>query len=248
MPSKAQIKLIRSLHLKKYRKEHRLFVAEGTVNVLDFLENDAETVNFYATEKWLKKFGSEINISPETVPTKVMAQMTHLKTPSEVLAVFKIPENKPLYPNDINDLVLALDNINDPGNLGTIIRTADWFGIKNIVCSHETVDAFNPKVVQATMGSLMRVNITYSNLKEFFSAAKATEIIGAYLEGIDAKEIKKPVKGILLIGNEAHGISDDLAAYVTQKVTIPRYGNNKKHAESLNASIATAILCYEFRR
>ena len=245
MLSKSKIKLIRSLHLKKYRKLNGLFVAEGVINVFDLLKSKLKPDSLYVTEKGYRKFKNELNnIAFEVITGKQMEMITLLKTPSDILAVFELPEEAMTEPKDIQDYILMLDNIKDPGNLGTIIRTADWFGIKNIVCSPETVDAFNPKVVQATMGSLARVNINYTDLTEFLKSAENINIYGAYLNGTPVKSVEKPGKGIIIIGSEAHGISNYLQPYVSHRITIPGEGN----AESLNASVAAAILCYEFKR
>ena len=249
MISRTRIKLIKSLNLKKYRKSYGLFVAEGVVNVSDFLKSGLKPEYFYITEKGLGKIDK--SLLPEnlaTVGSKDMERITLLKNPSEVLAVFPLPENRSLDLKSINDYVLMLDDIKDPGNLGTIIRTADWFGIKNIVCSNETVDVYNPKVVQATMGSLSRVDVFYHDIVKLLENSGDIEIYGAFLNGADIKEVEKQEKGVIIIGSEAHGISTKVEPYVTKKITIPRFKNSKTGAESLNASIATAIICYEFRR
>ncbi len=249
MISKTRIKLIKSLNLKKYRKSYGLFVAEGVVNVSDFLKSGLEPEYFYITDKGLEKFDNKL--LPENtakVSSKDMERITLLKNPSEVLSVFPLPENKNFDIKNINDYVLMLDDIKDPGNLGTIIRTADWFGIDKIICSNETVDAFNPKVVQATMGSLSRVNVFYDDIVNILHDSGNIEVYGAFLDGTDIKEVDKPGKGVIIIGSEAHGISKNVEPFVTKKITIPRFKNSKTGAESLNASVATSIICYEFRR
>ena len=230
----------------KFRKQHKMFIAEGSINVLDFIKSGLQPVDLFATETWLEKNSKLLTFeNVEKVSEKEFARITALKNPSEVLAVFNLPENKIPLPSKINGLVLMLDDIKDPGNLGTIIRTADWFGIKDIICSQQTVDAFNPKVVQATMGSLSRLNVSYFNLYEWLEGVEAaTNIYGAVLNGESIKEISKPKNDVLIIGSEAHGISAEVLKFVNKPITIPRAETGG--AESLNASIATAILLYAF--
>ena len=250
MPSKPQIKLIRSLHLKKVRKEYGLFVAEGSTNVLDLLKSPFKLQWLFGRDAWIEKFADKLEgINTQVASGKEMEMMSHLKSPSEVLAVFKLPEQPVFNFEQMNDYILALDNISDPGNLGTIIRTADWFGIKTILCSNETVDTYNPKVVQATMGSLARVQVHHVDLKAVLSEIPVDiDVYGAYLHGEPVNTIEKRGKGVILIGSEAHGISKDFLPLITQKVTIPTFTKGKSGAESLNAAAATSILCYEFRR
>ena len=250
MPTKAQIKLIKSLHLKKFRNEYNLFVAEGSTNVLDLLNSPFRLQWLFARESWIEKFEEKAQeFNAQQVPGKEMEMMSSLKNSSEVLAVFKLPELPDFNPDTIDDYVIALDSIKDPGNLGTIIRTADWFGIKNIICTHDTVDVYNPKVVQATMGSLARVQVYYLDLEKVLSEMPTDiDVYGAYMHGEPVSSIEKQDKGIILIGSEAHGISKDYLSLITHKVTIPTFSKGKAGAESLNAAVATAILCYEFRR
>lgn len=241
MLSKAKIKYIQSLKQNKFRKQHNTFVAEGTTNVLDFLNSKADIIELYSSETWANIHKKElINLNFQVVTSGEMERISFLKNPSEVLAIIKIPVNQQI---ENKGYILALDNIHDPGNLGTIIRTADWFGIHDIVCSSETVDAYNPKVVQATMGSLSRVRIHYTSLTDFF---KKTElpVYGALLDGDDIRKVDKSDNGILLIGSEAHGISKTLLPHIKHKIRIP--ANDTSGAESLNAAIATALICYEF--
>jgi TrmH family RNA methyltransferase len=250
MLSKAKIKLIHSLRLSKFRKQNGLFVAEGTTNVLDFLNSGTKPESLFATESWISGHKQHTDISAfSSIDEKEMKQISNLKNPSEVLGVFQIPETRIPDLSTFNDFILMLEDIRDPGNLGTMIRTADWFGFRQVICSTESVDAFNPKVVQASMGSLARVNIHYHNLEDLIeSKPEELLVFGAVLNGMDITKLAKPDKGILLIGNEAHGISSSLMQKINQRVTIPNIpfqGGNS--AESLNASIATAILCYEFR-
>ncbi len=251
MPTKPQIKLIRSLRQKKFRKEYNLFVAEGSTNVLDLLNSKLKLQWLFAREEWAEQQAGRLSDKTvQVVSGKDMEKMTLLKSPSEVLAVFNIPDQTPFDVLNINDYILALDDIKDPGNLGTIIRTADWFGIDTIICSQETVDVYNPKVVQATMGSLARVVVHYLDLKSVLSdIPPEINVYGSFLQGEDVRKVEKNEKGILLIGSEAHGISKDYLSLITHKITIPSFAQDKSGtAESLNASIATAVLCYEFRR
>ena len=251
MISKAKIKLVSSLKLSKFRKEHQLFVAEGTTNVLDFIAGGMNCQDVFATEQWLEENHARLRkASASAISQKEMKQISNFKNPSDVLGVFKIPETK--FPNleTFEDLILVLDDIRDPGNLGTIIRTADWFNIPEIICSENSVDVFNPKVVQASMGSLCRVNVSYQDLKALFqSKPDSLQVYGAVLDGAAITEINKPLKGFILIGNETRGISKGLLSFIDTPITIPNIPLPQgSSAESLNASIATAIICYEFRR
>lgn len=236
--SKNHIKLITSLSQKKYRQKHKLFVVEGVKVVQEFLNSSYELdivfssdTNFSSTNKFIKVTDQELK------------KISSLKNPNKVLAIFKIP-------NQINPimggLILALDSINDPGNLGTIIRLCDWFGIEQLVCSNETVDCFNPKVVQASMGSLTRVAVSYLDLKKYLQNA-SVPIFVADMDGLNVYKTKLPDSAVLVLGNEANGISDEIKQLVTTKITIPRYGAFQQ-TESLNVATASAILLSEFRR
>lgn len=246
MLSKSKIKFINSLKMGKYRKQHKMFFAEGSINVLDFIRNTGLTVEIFAGSEWIENHSVDISsLTTNEVSEKEMAKITALKSPSEVLAVFKMPEiDLPDFDPNTSGLVLLLDDIKDPGNMGTIIRTADWFGVKNIVCSTPTVDAFNPKVVQATMGSLARVNVSYRNLSTWLETVKGANIYGAVLDGEDVSVIDKPSSSILIIGSEAHGISIEVLRFVNFPLTIPR--SSVGGAESLNAAVATSIILYSF--
>ena len=248
MLSKNKIKQIHALSLLKHRKAMRLFTAEGSRLVLDFLESDSRKVKeLFASPEWLKTHG---NRYPEVIKHEVtgqeMKKISNLKTPSEVLAVIAMPDEDKTVSVEPGKWYLALDGIRDPGNLGTIIRTAEWFGIDTIFCSADTVDVFNPKVVQATMGSLSRVSIVYTGLTELFQKYKNIPVYGTLLEGIDISGIKNPEQGIILIGSEAQGISKELIPHINYRITIPPAETSK--AESLNASIAAAVVCYALLR
>lgn len=236
MLSKNQIKLITSLKQKKYRLQHGFFVVEGFKTIKEFLQSHFELHALYSTET----FDAEIEI---LISEKDLKRISFLTSPNKALAVFKIPLSKPV---DNNRLIVALDDLRDPGNLGTIIRLCDWFGVKDLVCSEGTVDCFNPKVVQASMGSITRVNVSYVNLVDFLKDQE-TSIFGAYMEGENVYKKPLPNKGILVMGNEANGISENIEVFINDKVSIPRFGDLQA-TESLNVAAATAILLSEFMR
>ena len=238
MLSKNQIKLINSLNQKKYRQQHGLFIAEGVKTINELLRSNLQLHALYTTKAFNIDAKDEVIISEMD-----LKRISFLKTPNKALAIFKIPVPKPV---DDNGLVVALDAVRDPGNLGTIIRLCDWFGVKDLVCSNETVDCYNPKVVQATMGSITRVNISYVDLNPFLKTSKAT-VFGAFMEGENIYEKQLPQHGVLVMGNEANGISKEIEDVVTEKISIPRFGDIQE-TESLNVATATAILLSEFRR
>lgn len=247
MLTNSRIKLINQLKQKKHREKNGLFITEGSRNTLDFLASNFTSIELFGTQEWIDDNLPHLNSVIHSVVTKKdLKKISALTNPSDVLAIFELPkpnENPKLYQDSLS---IALDDIHDPGNMGTIIRTADWFGIKTIYCSENSVDAFNPKVVQATMGSLSRVKIHYINLKDFLVNKPASlPIFGALLEGQPLNEIKHQDKGIILIGSEAHGISKELIQYIDNRITIPLFNlTGTGHPESLNASIACAIICY----
>ena len=200
MLSKAKIKLINQLKQKKYRDLHRMFIVEGSRNTIDFLQSNTRLVELFATNNWIQ--GNSIviqNNNISLVSTKELNKITALSTTSEVLAIFELPDTGFNRNIETDNLAIALDNISDPGNLGTIIRTADWFGINQIYCSKNTVDAFNPKVVQATMGSLARVKIIYTDLKDLLTAMPVSlPIFGAVLNGTPITDLQQQKNGIIL--------------------------------------------------
>jgi len=249
MLSKAVIKYLHALQQNKFRRKYGHFLAEGSINVLDFMGGSLKIIQLFATETWIASHQKELSgLVYESVSLQEMEKISALKNPSEVLAVVEKPEYRLPDITAIDRYVLALDNIKDPGNLGTIIRTADWFGIRDVVCSLESVDIFNPKVVQATMGSLARVWAHYTSLVDWFGdKPEDLKIFGAVLDGQDIRKTNKPGKGILLIGSEAHGITKALYPFIDHFITIPGTGEISG-PESLNAAVATAIACYEFRR
>ena len=241
MVSKNQIKLINSLQQKKYRKLHNLFIAEGKKVIQELIDADFKLEYLFVTKENLFDFKHH----PELISDSELKKITALTTANDCLAVFKIPLD--LDKNKTSaGLELALDNIKDPGNMGTIIRLCDWFGISKIVCTEETVDIYNPKVVQATMGSLARVAVYYTNLSEYLKT-KDLEIFGTFMEGKNIYKSELPSEGIIVMGNEANGISAEIENLVTQKISIPRFGNLQQ-TESLNVATATAIILSEFKR
>ncbi len=240
MVSKSQIKLITGLAQKKNRTKYGLFVVEGIKGISEILNSQFELDSLFTTQQIFKAPKGKTHEITEAELKKISG----LSTPQTALAIFRIPEQKtPIF----SGLTLALDGIRDPGNLGTIIRMCDWFGIENLICSPDTVDCFNPKVVQATMGSITRVNISYNALDKIIKEAGEIPVLGAFLEGENVYTSKLPATGILIMGNEANGISESVEKLVTKKINIPQFGSTSK-TESLNVATATAVLLSEFRR
>ena len=247
MLSKNKIKFIRSLELKKFRKENGVFLAEGNKLVSDLAPHFVCKM-LVATAEWIK---SNNNIKAEeiiAVEKDELSRASLLKTPQDVLAVFKTPSYTVSYETPKRELCLALDDVQDPGNLGTIIRIADWFGIKNIYCSHGTADAFGPKTVQATMGALARVRLHYCDIKELIANLGDTPVFGTFLDGKNIYETELSTNGLIIMGNEGNGISKDVAEMVNRKILIPNYPQGNETTDSLNVAVATAIVCSEFRR
>ena len=239
MVVKSQLKYIKSLQQKKYRTQYNRFVVEGLKTVMELLQAGWKTELLLATEaKIIEQLGSKA----QHISQRQMSQISSLKTPSQVLGVFEIPVAKAV---DYSDWIVALDKVRDPGNLGTIIRLCDWFGISHLVCSIDTVEAFNPKVLQATMGSIARVNIHYADLPTFLKDIKIP-IFGAYMDGSSVYEVTIPSYGVLVMGNESRGISPEVTEIIQDRISIPQYGTSS--AESLNVATATAILLNEVRR
>ena len=245
MLSKARMKLIQSLSLKKQRGELKLFVVEGKKQVAELLTSDYKISCLVATQSWLDNHSESIKPGTETIPVSPdeLYKASLQQAPQEVLAVVHMPERTFTPASLHNEFSIALDGIQDPGNLGTIIRIADWYGIKNIVCSHDCVDVFNPKTIQASMGSFMRVDVWYEELEDILTPLKLP-VYGALMNGTSLYETRLSQNGVLLIGNEGKGISEQLLPLITNPVTIPKFGG----AESLNAGIATAIICDAWAR
>ncbi|WP_394676456.1 TrmH family RNA methyltransferase [uncultured Sphingobacterium sp.] len=245
MLSKAQISLITSLQNKKYRKQHGLFIVEGIKSVMEFISSSYEVESIFYTDDANTKVGKiSHNIKSHELTETEFQKISALKSPQGILALVKLPLQQKIVPSDLkNKFSLVLDDVQDPGNLGTIIRTAEWFGIEHIICSIGTVDAYNPKVVQATMGSLARLQIHYTDLTDFIPAT-GLKVYGALLDGQSIYQTVWAKEGLIVMGNEGNGISDEIIALIDQAVTIPRLGQ----AESLNVAVATTIFCSEISR
>jgi TrmH family RNA methyltransferase len=245
MFSKSQINLLKSLQHKKFRHEHGLFLVEGHKSIAEFINSAYPIVNVYHTPAFdpkMLKLSQKINLCEISVTE--MGKISSLKTPQEVVAQLKIPEWPSLSYTELQGkFSLVLDSIQDPGNMGTIIRIADWFGINHIICSDDTVDAYNPKVVQASMGSLARVKVSYTRLTDFLSGIKLPAF-GAMLNGDNIYSTKFGREGLIVMGNEGNGLSQEVQKLINKAVTIPRVGK----AESLNVAIATALFCSEITR
>jgi TrmH family RNA methyltransferase len=245
------IKRVKSLQQKKFREEENCFIAETPKIVEEILSSHTYSVEVvYALKSWIdenwKRFARH---TLEEVSPKELERISGLQTPNQVLAVVRKPEVLADFKPIFSDINLMLDDIRDPGNLGTILRIADWFGIKHVICSNESVEYTNPKCVQASMGSFLRVEVHYGDLPKILSQKpKNTPIYGTFMEGENIYQAELDTKACIVIGNEAHGISKSVELLVTKKIHIPSFSNERNHAESLNASIATAILCSEFRR
>ena len=246
MISKNLIKLIKSLEQKKFRLREKLFVAEGPKVVGDIMVSKRPQ-RLIATRQWYEKHQIEEDV---LVGEDELRKVSFLQHPQEVIALFPLPEISSFDNNSLqNDLVIALDDVQDPGNLGTIIRLADWFGIEQIICSLGTADAFSPKVVQATMGSIARVNLHYTDLPSFLeNLGDGFPIYGTFLNGTNVYEQELSKSGVIIMGNEGKGISKEVERYVNKRLFIPSYPAERPTAESLNVAIATAITCAEFRR
>lgn len=251
MLSHNQIKFINSLKVKKYRQQHKTFIIEGEKGVQELLSSAIQPITIYAVAEWLDKHETLLRkkrIEMQEISSEELGKVSDLNTPNQVLALAAIPDTSLPDPAAFSGMALALDGIRDPGNMGTIIRTADWFGIRKIICSSDSVDMYNPKVVQSTMGSYARVQVFYLNLPGFFQKLPAdVPVFGALLEGPDitGKSFTRP--GIILIGSESHGISKTLMPYINEPLHIPGFSlsDQTNQAESLNASIANGIICYE---
>lgn len=240
MLSKNQIKFITNLKQKKYREVNKMFFAEGVKVVPELVKSSLKLVHIYTTEEL--DFGVSENLVTMITEAE-LKKISALTTPNHCLAVFEMPEEQVLADNG---LILVLDDIRDPGNLGTIIRLCDWFGIESLVCSLNTVDVYNPKVVQATMGSITRVGIHYLDLPHYLQKT-SLPVYGTFMEGTNVYQEKLPQNAILIMGNEANGISFEVEKRVTHKITIPRFGALQQ-TESLNVATATSIVLSEFKR
>jgi TrmH family RNA methyltransferase len=244
MLSKSSAKYIQSLQHKKFRDEYGVFVAEGDKLVLEMIQSaQFEPVSLYAVEAWQAEHAASLKSVEHlihTIPQETLERISGMPSPNKVLGVFR--QKVWVLPTRFEGVTLMLDDLRDPGNLGTIIRTADWFGVQHILCSEQTVEVYNPKVVQSTMGSINRVQIHYTSLEQMVSMHSAIPLYAALLEGESVKNIQPKKPCFLMIGNEANGISPQLLSLPHHAVCIPGAGR----AESLNAAIATSILLYHF--
>jgi TrmH family RNA methyltransferase len=251
MLSHNQTKFINSLKIKKFRQIHEAFIVEGEKSVDELLKSSMQIQQIFATPAWLANHASLMsgkNLDVQEITEVEFKKVSDLVTPNQVLAIAFIPETTLPLPSKLTGMNLALDGIRDPGNMGTMIRTADWFGISNIICSSDSVDMYNPKVVQATMGSFSRVKVIYTDLVTYFEELPSEiPVFGALLEGPDITEKTFTRPGIILIGSESHGISESLIPFINEPLHIPRFSKPEtlNYAESLNASIANGIICYE---
>lgn len=238
MVTKNQIKLVVSLKQKKYRSQHGLFVVEGEKVVRELIEAAVKPFGLFVDEpELLKQFDQA-----QLVSAQVLKQMSSLTRPSGVLGVFHMMEPKDKVKAD---WTVVLDAVRDPGNLGTIIRLCDWFGISELVCSTDTVDCYNPKVLQATMGSIARVSVSYTDVVDYLTQTERP-VYGAYMDGASIYHSNLGKNGILVMGNEANGISEKVGKFITERISIPQFG--EVTTESLNVATATAILLNEIRR
>lgn len=245
MLSKNTVKFIKSLHQKKYRSEEGRFFVEGEKSVLEVLESDFLIDLLLVTEEFEKKHYSQLNSFDGEVIRVTRNQLEQLgqyQSNDAALAVVKMKSNLPFVPEK-DELILALDEVRDPGNLGTILRIADWYGIKKLVFSPQTAEFYNPKVIQSSMGSFTRVTFFYEKLDSVFDRWKMP-VYGAFLDGQNLHQITQIDPGIILMGNESNGISHELEKWITRRITIPGFGK----AESLNVAIATAIICDNLKR
>jgi TrmH family RNA methyltransferase len=256
MLSKNKIKFINSLKKKKNRINKRLFIAEGEKIIYELFISSFRIAEFFATEDFISQLSEEKKSSLPSlheITESELKKISDLKTPNKALALVEIPNRTIDTEETQNSLSLVLDKINDPGNLGTIIRTADWFGINQIFCSNGSVDLYNPKVIQSTMGSFTRVKLFYQNLTELLEKYNEIDdfrIYGTFLEGDNIYRSQLSDKGLIIMGSESHGISDNLKEFIHQKLYIPSFTSvkNIEQSESLNISVATGIVCSEFRR
>jgi len=248
MIAKNKISEVCQLHQKKVRDQLSLFIVEGTKSVCELLNSSMKIKELYASEKWIEEHKNLISdkINIFIASYSEMERMSNLKTPQEVLAVVFAPHFSVC---DIDDKLplLVLDDIRDPGNMGTIIRTAEWFGFQQILCSETTVEFANPKTIQATMGSFCRIKIVYTNLPSFFkSRQNNNNVFGTFMEGTNIAESLFPSDAIIVIGNESTGISEENKPFINKRIHIPSPIVKGQKAESLNASVAAAIVMYQY--
>ena len=241
MISKNQIKFVKSLQKKKFRLESKCFVVESSKNVNEILHSNYKVQQIYATESWIEKYKIKDDISINLVKENELQRISALKTASDVLAVVHIPIERNNF--DFSGINIVLDNVKDPGNLGTIIRICDWFGVKNIYCSEETVDVYNSKVVQSTMGSISRVDVIYTDIKQMIQEIEINiKVYAAVMDGKDINQIKVNENSLFVFGNESNGISEEIKNIISDRITINKVGD----AESLNVAVSAAIILNKF--
>lgn len=257
MISNSQSKLIRSLRQKKYRDQLRLYMVEGEKMVMELVRGksggDHRIKQLYATDQWIdqnEQWMRNQKFKVFEASTDDLKKVSNLITPQPVIALVSIPDHRYSMETLLNTPVLAFEAIRDPGNLGTIIRTADWFGIDHLICSPDSTDAFNPKVVQATMGAITRVNVYYLDIELLLSNAGMKEkmVYGTFLEGGNIYEISMDKNPLILFGNESHGLSDRYDRYIHKKISIPTFSQTGKGSESLNVASSVAVVCSELKR
>jgi TrmH family RNA methyltransferase len=253
MISKNKIKFINSLQKKKVRDDEKLYVIEGDKLVREFLNASVPVRILVAKAEFLGSLAPELTRSVkeiENVSYEELKQISTLKTPHNALAVVQMPEHELKMSEIINQFCVALDFVQDPGNMGTIIRAAGWFGIKNIICSMDCVDVYNPKVIQSSMGAILHVNVHYADLKNLFTFAEknSVAVFGTLLEGKSIYKHKLDNKGIILLGNESKGISAELIPFITEKIKIPKFSNASEGIDSLNVGMAASVVFSEFMR
>jgi TrmH family RNA methyltransferase len=250
MLSKNKIKFIHSLKIKKHRDKHGLFIAEGIKTFEELTSGGMKPILVAAGSDFFAAHQLSESVEKIEISRSELLKISSLVTPTDVVALFEIPEIKPDFDKSFSQLSLFLDDIQNPGNLGTIIRTTDWFGIQSIFCSPETADIYNPKVVQATMGGIARVRVMYVDSEDFFAeiGKRKIPVFGAFLNGENIYEAEFENSGIIVLGNEGNGISAKTAKHISRRLFIPAFPENSQKVESLNAAVAGAIIFSEFRR
>lgn len=248
--SKAKISVINSLSMRKFRIGHDLFIVEGHKIVSELIKSNFNVKYLiYNEDKEIPSLTGNFEVF--VTDDAGMKKISNLKTPSSIMAVVEIPQLELNCESLKDKLTICVDDIQDPGNLGTIIRICDWFGIENLICSNNSADLYNPKVIQATMGAFLRVNVFYENLVEFipeYTKITSQKCFGTFLEGENIYTSQLPTSGLLVLGNEGNGISAEVESLINSKLFIPPFAKSDAHTESLNISIAAAIVCSEFRR
>lgn len=250
MLPKTKIRLVHSLALKKNRSEEGLFVAEGRKLVTDLIGSQLILHEVFCTEEALAGLANVKFNQISVLKKSEMERISALKSTPDVIALFKIPQYDLVWEEIRKGLSLALDSVQDPGNLGTIVRLTDWLGIKNVICSEDCADLLNPKTVQATMGAIARIKVHYLSLKDFLSEAikQNIPVYGTFMDGENLYKTNLTSEGIVVMGNEGKGISEEIEALISRKISIPSYPKGATGSESLNVAVAAAIVCAEFRR